>query len=494
MPSRNRHRERLRAQGAPQPEQDSGTSPAPLGGAHVIDTLDAVSAYVADVTDPHRDVPIVTISCASDTNAPRVDPALIDRLVPDGAARLYQYGTADIAWTANRALPQFVVVFGGAVRVIRPNPTPGDPTHLHPIFTTRPGDDPTLTARRVASEVARRIRPTHLRSVTTTQPPARPPAAAATPTALPSEVLGAAPEATPDLDALSTAEPQHPAAPAPDPAADAAADAARADRQREDLSRSNVELADLLLSARRREAATRAVLTSLQREHEALKARTETLADEVQTLRAGEDPRWKALVETLRLERDGTRRERDELALARAAEARRADAAETALSAERRKIKALTTKTEALTARVHGRGAYTDPAEQFHYEIETAWLHTVPEDQRTGEHALRGYRLGPDFLTSVDGLDGVKRDKIIAAVLDVLINRVWTSNGRAAHQFRSGEAGGTETIVREDGATLWRCAIQRNTPSARRLMWWELTDGGVELALTAIHDDFTIPR
>ncbi len=55
------------------------------------------------------------------------------------------------------------------------------------------------------------------------------------------------------------------------------------------------------------------------------------------------------------------------------------------------------------------------------------------------------------------------------------------------------EAGGTEQRVRaDDGAKAWRVSLQINTPSARRLHFWRLPDGGVELSRVGVHDDLTI--
>jgi hypothetical protein len=65
------------------------------------------------------------------------------------------------------------------------------------------------------------------------------------------------------------------------------------------------------------------------------------------------------------------------------------------------------------------------------------------------------------------------------------------------YALRFGE-GGTPTRFRSaDGARAWRCALQVNTPSARRLHWWSVpgSEGAtIEFASVAVHDDFSIPE
>lgn len=174
------------------------------------------------------------------------------------------------------------------------------------------------------------------------------------------------------------------------------------------------------------------------------------------------------------------------------------DAQERAASASadaaglRRQVRSLTDQMAALTQRFYGHNVFTDPEQQFRHEVWLSWLHTFgPEDR--DRLALRTYTLGPDFLESVATLDGVEREKIVSTCVDVICTHVWDSNGRGAHQQReNGTGGAARPVIRSDGSAAWRCAVQQQTPSARRLMWWEMVDGSVELARVAVHDDFAM--
>lgn len=167
----------------------------------------------------------------------------------------------------------------------------------------------------------------------------------------------------------------------------------------------------------------------------------------------------------------------------------------TALTAEntdlRKTVRSLTDQTKDLSQRLHGTGVYADPDRQLRYEIAHAWLTTYPEADRD-QHPLATYTFGPDFLDSLDALDGVDRHLVVAACVDVLTRRAWDINGRQARQMRSSAAPGSDYLTRADGAAAWRCNIQNATASARRLMWWEIPDGTIELAKAALHDDVTI--
>ncbi len=52
---------------------------------------------------------------------------------------------------------------------------------------------------------------------------------------------------------------------------------------------------------------------------------------------------------------------------------------------------------------------------------------------------------------------------------------------------------------RSDGASAWRCALQKDTPGARRLHWWRVPAPGdeldfIEFAQVGHHDDYSIPE
>lgn len=205
-------------------------------------------------------------------------------------------------------------------------------------------------------------------------------------------------------------------------------------------------------------------------------------------------PPW--LAPTKGLAPKGPQREADEARRLRAENSRLRER-NTDLAAEvaglRKQVRSLTDRNEELEAVVHSRRVYDDAARQLEHEIWLAWMHAYTETDR-GQHPLATYRFGPRFVESVETIVGVERDKIVASCVDVLTRRAWEINGRQARQMRTSEVGGAPVRVRvHDQATAWRCNLQTNTASARRLMWWEIPDGSIELAVVALHDDVDFP-
>lgn len=150
------------------------------------------------------------------------------------------------------------------------------------------------------------------------------------------------------------------------------------------------------------------------------------------------------------------------------------------LAAARRKTTAPTTAGELEEPIV-----FADPGEQFRHEVWLTYLRTVAEPERdTWE--LRDFVFGPDWFDSLGTAD---RRKVVAIVVEILTRRAAEIPGRQVRQHHVGRSGSSLALVRDDGATAWRANIQTNSPSARRILWWELPDGRAELGRVVLHDD-----
>lgn len=161
----------------------------------------------------------------------------------------------------------------------------------------------------------------------------------------------------------------------------------------------------------------------------------------------------------------------------------RAAAAARELSAARSEIEQLRRVLAAESAPL-----FADPETQFRDDVQRSWLRQIPERDRP-QCPLRAFQIGPKFLDSVD-MPQAPRRKIVEVVVDVLTRRAFEMPSRSVRAHGDGgPAGVNGQVVRADGATGFRCNIRANTPQAPRLMWWELTDGSVELALAGRHDD-----
>lgn len=140
-------------------------------------------------------------------------------------------------------------------------------------------------------------------------------------------------------------------------------------------------------------------------------------------------------------------------------------------------------------ARRAAERAHVDPTEDgIRFEIERTWGNRTAPGER-GRWPLREFRLGPDFIASLSGLDESQLSKAVRACVDAITGRDREIPARDLHRLRTGEGGGDAYVVRADGAKCWRAAIEQNVPGARRLHYWELPGNEIELSRIVLHDD-----
>ena len=127
-------------------------------------------------------------------------------------------------------------------------------------------------------------------------------------------------------------------------------------------------------------------------------------------------------------------------------------------------------------------------ADGIRFEIERTWGNRTAPGER-GRWPLREYRLGDDFIESLNPLDEGQLSKAIRTCVDAITGRDREIPARELHRLRTGEGGGDSYVVREDGARCMRSSVEQNVAGARRLHYWELPGGGVELGRIVHHDD-----
>jgi predicted RNA-binding protein with RPS1 domain len=132
-----------------------------------------------------------------------------------------------------------------------------------------------------------------------------------------------------------------------------------------------------------------------------------------------------------------------------------------------------------------------DETARFVADVRRAWEQTTTPADRE-RYTWTEPVIGPEFLQSVSQVHGINRDRVVEVCAHVVSGRAPEIGGLELHPLRSSEGGGAPQREREDGAKAWRCSLQVGSPSARRLHYWQLLDGGVELAKVVYHDDFSI--
>ncbi|MBK7645354.1 MAG: S1 RNA-binding domain-containing protein [Planctomycetes bacterium] len=160
----------------------------------------------------------------------------------------------------------------------------------------------------------------------------------------------------------------------------------------------------------------------------------------------------------------------------------------------RRDLRSLEDRLRVVEAQLGGQ----DPAGSevaFLTAIRMEYARRCDEGDRQ-RYPLQRMRLGREFLERLRELDGIQVEKVVQVCMQVACQRAHEVPGREVHPLRSGPAGAASQLRARDGAKAWRCSLQDNTASARRLHWWDIpgADGRtIEFASVAVHDDFSIP-
>lgn len=134
---------------------------------------------------------------------------------------------------------------------------------------------------------------------------------------------------------------------------------------------------------------------------------------------------------------------------------------------------------------------FADDDEWVRHEIRMSWLRRFSPADRAS-YPLQEMLIGPEFAACVRSLPRALQAKVWRCAVDVVAGRWRELQCRSAHPLRVGSAPSTAPVVREvDKARCIRVSVESHTPAARRMHFWLLADGGVELSRVAAHDDMT---
>ena len=158
---------------------------------------------------------------------------------------------------------------------------------------------------------------------------------------------------------------------------------------------------------------------------------------------------------------------------------------------ELRKSAADVERQRALAGRLQSELDVVPAEDRLRAAVRSSWLRQTTKSDRE-QFRWREPVVGPEFLDSLELLEGVSRDRVVDVCAEVVSGRAVTRPGLQVHALRSVDTGGAPQQQRADGARAFRASLQVRSSAARRLHYWELPDGGIELAKVGYHDDFTI--
>lgn len=133
---------------------------------------------------------------------------------------------------------------------------------------------------------------------------------------------------------------------------------------------------------------------------------------------------------------------------------------------------------------------FDDPIEQLRLELWMAYLTRVPPYDRGRYPWPDRFVVGEGFVDSVDKQvrsGGISRDKVLDVCAEVLCGLAKDLPARAVKEWAESKQGSAES--RADGAVAMRVRVQVDSPSARRIKYWRLPDGTIELDSVRLHDD-----
>ena len=99
------------------------------------------------------------------------------------------------------------------------------------------------------------------------------------------------------------------------------------------------------------------------------------------------------------------------------------------------------------------------------------------------------FSFSSDFFPSIleRKLDDDELRKLVRVVLDLVTGRNAVEHKHTVHAMQDGLGGAQRT--RSDGSLCWRMHLENGQPQAKRLHYWQLRDGQVQLGWVANHDE-----
>lgn len=136
-------------------------------------------------------------------------------------------------------------------------------------------------------------------------------------------------------------------------------------------------------------------------------------------------------------------------------------------------------------------GLFATPDERLRHDVYLAWAKNVPAMDKARRTLPSDWLAGTGFAASLYGFtEPGAVAKALKATVEILTGAAERNAAREIHMLRTNAGGDTAQHVRGDGARCFRAAVEQNVAAARRLHFWRLPDGSIELSRVVVHDDY----
>lgn len=131
---------------------------------------------------------------------------------------------------------------------------------------------------------------------------------------------------------------------------------------------------------------------------------------------------------------------------------------------------------------------FSSQDELFRHELYLAWVARVSAAEKQ-RFPLQKFTIGPKFLESFFSHSIEHRQKALKALVDLLTGRAAGIQSRQIHQLRTGVGGDDGSVIRpSDRARCMRMSVETKSSAARRIHYWDIPGGQVELHELVPHD------
>ena len=144
---------------------------------------------------------------------------------------------------------------------------------------------------------------------------------------------------------------------------------------------------------------------------------------------------------------------------------------------------------DTLTPTIYDTGLFLNTDDAVRYAVHLTWVQRIPATDKA-VLSVQDYDISAAFAGSLEKLDEAQLSKALKCVVDVLTDLSRQMPTRRVHPLRTA-VGPDAPVTRSDGATCYRASIEAQTASARRLHYWKLPSGRIELSRIVNHDDMT---
>ena len=130
---------------------------------------------------------------------------------------------------------------------------------------------------------------------------------------------------------------------------------------------------------------------------------------------------------------------------------------------------------------------FSDEERQLRYELEYYYLLNTTETDRASYPWPTRFELGPVFIKTfreITETGSISRRKVLEKCAHVLSSRDFDLD-----ITKPWKRPGASQEVRADGGLAYRTDLEGETPGSRRLKYWRLTDGRIELDSVGHHDE-----